>query len=236
MIRLQDNTPAYYIEQSRDFQLLCRLFDIVNFSGKNNADALVTLLQPALTKSTLLKLLCAKAGFISNFYLDDDILRNIAAGFPFIIKRKGTLQGIALAVNTILKAENNPQSAERIEFVIDNTNYKIIVLTPITLYNKVALLELFKYVVPTGIDISIQTYTAQGNVGQVNSTLYQKDMYDIISLKTILSSIERSSSSEYPTGISINTSPIGKTVESRLLQRFDTMQVVSSKDKESEDN
>ena len=235
MIRLQDNTPAYYIEQSRDFQLLCRLFDIVNFSGKNNADALATLLQPELSKSTLLKLLCAKAGFISNFYLDDDILRNIAAAFPFIVKRKGTLQGIALAVNTVLKAENKPQSTERIEFVIDNTNYKIIVLTPITLYNKVALLELFKYVVPTGIDISIQTYTAQGNIGQVNTTIYQKDMYDIISLQTILSSMERSSSSEYPTGVSINTETIGKTVESRMLQRFDTMQIVSSKDIE-EDN
>lgn len=236
MLRLQNNTPCYYTEKSRDFQLLCRLFDVVNFSTKNNVDAVSTAITSSSTKSSLLKLLCVRAGFISNFYLDNDILRNIAAAFPFIMKKKGTLQGIALATNAILKAENNPASTERIEFVIDTSNHKIIVLTPITIYNKTALVELFRYVVPAGVDISIQTYTALGDIGQVNTTIYQKDMYDIISLQTILSSIARSSSSESPKGVSINTDPVGKTVESRLLQKFDTTQIVSSKDIEQESN
>ena len=38
MIRLQDMTPSVYYDQSRDFQFIGRLFDVVLNSVKTNAD------------------------------------------------------------------------------------------------------------------------------------------------------------------------------------------------------
>lgn len=232
MIRLQDNVPAYYVEQSRDFQLLCRLYDILISAEKNNVDATSTLVQPNNIKSILLSLLCSRCGFITSYYLDDDILRNIAAAFPFIVRKKGTLQGIALAVNTILKAEKDPSAVERVELAIDKTSHEITILTPITLYNKVALQELLRYVIPAGIYVNIQEYASADDAGNVNTTLYQKDIYDIISIKTLLSSNARTSTSKDSVGLSINTNPVGETVESRLINNIYTSQIVGSKDVE----
>ena len=46
MIKLQDMTPDVYYNQSRDFQFIGRLYDIVLNSVKTNADLIIAGIVP----------------------------------------------------------------------------------------------------------------------------------------------------------------------------------------------
>ncbi len=50
MIRTQEMVPDYYIEKSRDFQILCRLYDFVLNPVKYNADTLLDTTDTAKSK------------------------------------------------------------------------------------------------------------------------------------------------------------------------------------------
>ena len=107
MFRLQDNTPSVYVNQSRDFQLFCRLYDCINNGVKFDIDTMLNILDPMKINDRMLNLLCTKVGFFPKAQYNSNVLRHIIASFPYAIKHKGTLLGIEIAVGTILKAEKD---------------------------------------------------------------------------------------------------------------------------------
>ena len=120
MFRFQDNLPEVYINESRDFQLLARLSDVL-FSGiKYDIDSMVNVLDATLAKDRMLQLMCTKIGFFPRVDIDSQVLKYIIASFPFIIKNKGNIIGIQAAVNAILKAENNPDAIGEPRVIVIN--------------------------------------------------------------------------------------------------------------------
>lgn len=146
-LRLTENVPDIYVKESRDFQLLCRLYDMTHQDIRYHIDTMTDALTAEKANNRILPLLADRVGFRTNKHIDDNVLRYIVAAFPYIIKNKGTKKGIEQAAATILKAEN---SIDPPIITIDNINYIITIITPIKIFNKTALEELLKYIVPAG--------------------------------------------------------------------------------------
>ena len=139
---------------------MARLSDVL-FSGmKYDIDSMVNILDATLARDTMLELMCTKIGFFPRIHIDANVLKYIIASFPYMLKYKGTRLGIEWAVNAILKAENNPDAIGRPNIVItsdkvvDTTGvqapYTVYIYTTIQIYNKAALKEVLRYVLPAG--------------------------------------------------------------------------------------
>ena len=196
MFRVQDNLPEVYINESRDFQLISRLYDVL-FSGvKYDIDSMVNVLDATLTKDTMLQLMCSKVGFFPRFEIDAQVLKYIIASFPFIVKNKGNKRGIEYAINAILKAENNPSAIGKPYIVINNNveegyrkPYTVYIYTTVTIYNKVALDEVMRYVLPIGSTYQILAYNKL--YSGVPTKITQTDKINVVQLHTYRDSVIR---------------------------------------------
>ena len=157
LVRLQDNIPNVYINNSRDFQLLCRVYDCVNNgvifdinSLKNNTDTRVC-------RDKYLDILSQRYGFSTSFVLESDALRKILSCFPYIIKNKGSIKSIKQITNLysnitkfrgtidILKNYGDDPTIIHAVINIGKTNG---ILPDLALLD-----ELLKYVLPAGISV-----------------------------------------------------------------------------------
>ena len=120
-LQLEHNVPDVYVEKSRDFQLLCRILDVVLNAAAERASGIVDNLDVDTIEEELLYPLVRRMGFTSKQYFPPRVLKNIAENFPHIIKNKGTIKAIEEAAYTILSAEQaikylevkyNPESAQ----------------------------------------------------------------------------------------------------------------------------
>ena len=92
-IRLQENLPLVYEENSRDFQLLGRLYDCVINGVKNDIDNLIYINNPDYCYSNILELLKTKVGFFTSKHFSDRELRHTLKVFSILLKNKGAKEG-----------------------------------------------------------------------------------------------------------------------------------------------
>lgn len=225
MFRIQDNVPEVYINESRDFQLISRLYDVLFSSVKYDIDVMINILDATLVKDSMLQLMCSKIGFFPSVEIDANVLKYIIASFPYIIKYKGSERGIEYAVNSILKAENNPDAVgtpyidiHRKQVDENDTlqEYTVYIYTTVSIYNKKALEEVLKYVIPVGMSFQILQYNRIDNAHP--TIIGQEDFVNSITVSPIRSGSIRGSKDEY-------IELFGKVVNA-----FDTSQVISSQD------
>lgn len=155
MFRFENNMPDYWMNESRDFQLLTRLNDIMFMGQRADINTIQNLNDSKKCKNTFLNLLAKKVGFFTDKYIEETVLRNIIGAFKIAVKNKGTKIGIEYAVRAILKAENN-SGVPVVQ--INNTDYTINILTPFNIKNVEALNEFLKYIIPAGYDVNIYSY------------------------------------------------------------------------------
>lgn len=146
MIKLQELTPSVYYEQSRDFQFIGRLYDIVLNYIKTNADNLYTLPIGKNMDEKLLNLLAFTLGFQSKHHYNSKQLLAICSVLPLILKNKGSLNAILIAVNSILYAEGINQALDY-EFKDNNL---VLYLSP-DLSDLTLLKDIMIYILPAGI-------------------------------------------------------------------------------------
>lgn len=157
MFRFEDNLPEYWLNESRDFQLLARLDDVLYMGQRADIFTISNLNSSKKCKNTFLNLLAKKVGFFTDKYIEDKVLRNIIGAFRLAVKHKGTKEGIIYAVTAILKAENST-GVPRVDIITENEQYVINIFTPINLINEVALKEFLKYIIPAGFIYNIYSY------------------------------------------------------------------------------
>lgn len=160
MFRLQNNVPPIYVEQSRDFQLLCRLMDCSQGAVKYDTDTIINILDASTIRDSLLQLLCTKVGFFPKIDIDANILKYIVAAFPYLLKYKGTKLGIEYAVRAILKSEFGDITKFKPEITIYNSKdeinkYTIYISSNLSDYSRQALEEVLNYVKPIGYSYTI---------------------------------------------------------------------------------
>lgn len=103
MIDVEKLVPQVYVEQSRDFQFLSKLYTCIISGVKEDVNSILDTIDTHYTKGQLLNLLATKVGFFSKLKLNNESLRIILNGFPYMIKNKGNIKGVKQAVELFLK-------------------------------------------------------------------------------------------------------------------------------------
>lgn len=194
IFRLQNNVPQVYVDESRDFQTLCRTFDVLHGGIMYDIASMQNLSRPLKINDSLLGLYATKVGFFTNRDIDASVLRYILSAFPYIVRMKGTEAGIRLAVATIMRVENVPRRFGTFSIVIDNDNYSITIYTQLEIIHKKDLLEVLKYVIPTGYTCKISSARVQN---PVQSSINPSDRINNVTIKWDKSGVVRYSGGEY---------------------------------------
>lgn len=153
MIKTQNLVPDVYYNESRDFQLFGRAYDITFNYLKTNIDLITN-----RKDSKLLELLLRTVGFQTKRQYNYNDLYILSQNFIDIMRNKGTTEGIDKAIKTILHAENIKSKYEI--YMEEEDGFKVI-----TLYidadlnsSEVALLEeILDYILPIGTLYSIKS-------------------------------------------------------------------------------
>ena len=162
--RVKDNVPYIYTKESRDFQLLCNVFDLMNNGVKFDIDSIKSLSSADFCRDNILPYLQHKLGLFLNMQVTDDILRPILKCFPYIVRKKGSKEGIIETIClflTTMKSDgkytigvrNNPDGVSGL-YVID-------IGAEAKMYNVQLLDQLLKYILPPGYDIEYHKYVSK---------------------------------------------------------------------------
>ena len=219
VIRLQNEIPEVYTMQSRDFQLLCRLYDCAINSTKFDVDTIKKISSTHDIRTNMLPLLQTKLGFFSNAKTTDEALRLILEAFPSLIKSKGSLKSINEAINLYLKILN-----VRVPVIITKTDdetqlYNItlpdhtVVIGLSTSFKNTAEIfkDLLKYIMPAGFNYYIYFYSSVADL----SNFINSDNVAIIYISDSINSLIRAK------GDTFNTD-----VEDRLIRSVSMMEVM----------
>ena len=171
MIKLQDLTPNIYYQQSRDFQFIGRLYDIVLNMAKTNASLIYNVPLNDNTDSRLIDLMALTLGFRSKHNYSIKQLTALCSAFSTIIKNKGNLQAIELAGNTLVNAEG---ITDEFKCEFDEDNYLLQVFIPEKFSDTSLLRDLLNYILPAGIQVRLIT-EAKAVSAEIISTLTTAD-------------------------------------------------------------
>lgn len=161
IFRLQENVPEAYIKGSRDFQLLCNIFDVMNSGIKYDIDSIRDVTDTTYCHENLLEYLKTKLGFNSKVKFNNTQLRQILQAFPSIIKYKGSKKGILYCIYTYLNiiGINTEVNVDIVNVdVVNGDNYVVNVSLQTPGRDLTVLKELLKFVIPTGYNVHFSFY------------------------------------------------------------------------------
>lgn len=223
MINFQDMTPDIYCDESRDFQLLCKIGDFTFNEVKYEADTITHILDTRQIKGSILPLLQTKLGFFSSSDMTDDELRMVLRVFPELIKLKGSDLALKYLLNACLKLYNISASF-KIERVGQDTKIGSINLDKYSILvgiNKVISIsnivqELIKYIMPPGYKMYIYFYT---DIPLSSRHIY-KDYIDLVLVSDNISSQVRRN-------VNIDNINFSQSYEDIILGAVDTLKIMS---------
>lgn len=150
MITLENLTPRIFYKQSRDFQFIGRLFDLVLNSVKTNSDTIYYLPFGINHDDQLVDLLATSLGFKLTHNYNAKQLGALCSVLPKVLKNKGSIEAITIAANAMLQAEG----------IVDNIDYsikngKLTLYIPEQLSDLTLLSDLLTYVLPAGMSCAL---------------------------------------------------------------------------------
>lgn len=159
MFRVEQNVPDVYVQESRDFQLLARLYDLAFQSSRFSIDSMQDISDTMRCNATLLPLLSTKLGFPAQLDVDERAYRHVLSAFPRIIRYKGSLTGVALIANLFERITNTGVE------IIKNKDSLAIIFDSYTPQDVSLFLTLLQYVRPTGFIIDYYARTSVDSSG-----------------------------------------------------------------------
>lgn len=173
VFRLSENVPKVYVDESRDFHLLCNLFDSLQNSIKYDIDTMLNVADTSKCPEAYIPFLQSKLGFISQNKYSTTTLRIVLQLFPLLIRWKGSKEGVYTAILVYRRAKHVHCD---ISVVFDNTDYSILVsINTVELLDISLLKDLLNYVVPAGYKLKYQFYAKEAPTDKLsvrNTTSY----------------------------------------------------------------
>ena len=164
LFKLEENVPDIYVEMSRDFQLLCRVYDILVNSNIITQSKIRQQLNIDQIDDKLLKLLAGRLGFNSDNYIPTEVMRSILLQFPFMIKNKGTKVGIEQAIKSVIKQTSKVNSVYVSDITIATGEIKVTVESDdASAVDMSYLSNVLKYVVPVGYTVNVAVSQTSAN-------------------------------------------------------------------------
>lgn len=156
LFKLEENVPDVYVEMSRDFQLLCRIYNIFVNSNIITQSKIRKQLNIEQIDDKLLKLLAGRLGFSSDNYIPTKVMRSILLQFPSMIKNKGTKVGIEQAIKSVIKQTSNVNNVQVSDITIATGKINVTVESDdISAVDTSYLSDVLKYVVPVGYTVNV---------------------------------------------------------------------------------
>lgn len=165
----RNRVPDAYFNESRDFQMLCNLYDCLDMGVKFDIDSILNLTSTDLIHENALPHLQTKLGFFTNLKISGETLRNILKGFPYLLKYKGSREGIIKCIQLFLNSSNLERDSN-IEVINkqmqkDILGYQVnqdIYIVKINLKSEILdvtlLDEMLKYIIPAGYGVNYVFY------------------------------------------------------------------------------
>lgn len=242
-LNLIENVPDIYVNESRDFQLLLRLYQCIISGLRYNIDTVQYLTDTRIIRNSMLPLLQTKLGFYPSHQWNDEGLRLVLQAFPTILKNKGSLLAIKQLLNVYLKILGI-KSSYIITYVNESTTVADRVIKDHTLsigleagsINQELLSDLLKYILPTGILFDI--YYFKSFEMQYTELLNNSEAVVLAAVETTTASVLRSSLAEYNSNVThgvVYPDDSSQTVidtENRLMGAVGTTELAGSEDEE----
>ena len=168
MIKLQDLTPEVYYKESRDFQFIGRLYDVVLNAVKTNVDMIYDIPASDAAGSKMIDLLALTLGFKARHTYSVNQLAAICSIFPTILRLKGTEEAIHNVVKALLSTEGITKNYG-ITADIDNP-FKWYIIVPLELKDLTLLKDLLEYIIPAGISCEVSRATNE-DIGSAETNL-----------------------------------------------------------------
>lgn len=162
MFRVENNVPEVYIAESRDFQLVSRLYDLVLQATRFSIDSIEDTSDTMRCNNRLLSLLSTKVGLFGTVTVPDAAYRQVLSAFPYIIKHKGSIQGLQLVVNLFERITNYKIYLDIID---DQLHIVQITFTKYAPYRDLLYL-LLDYVRPVGSIVKYRVITSDSLLSQ----------------------------------------------------------------------
>lgn len=155
MIEVRTQVPRVYYSESRDFQLIGRLFESIINYNKTNIDCMEGIKDVNDTPDSLVNLLAKTVGFESKHEYDIHDLKIICGCFSSILKYKGTRVAIDKAISALLNSQGIDEDYY-VEYPPDTDEInQINIYLPSNVSDIILLKDLFNYILPVGWSYSL---------------------------------------------------------------------------------
>lgn len=181
-IEFQQLTPSVYYNQSRDFQFIGRLFDVVLNSVKMNADMIYNIPLTDDYDSKLSDLLALTLGLKLKHKYPAKQLSAICSCFSEVLRNKGSLVAVEMVVNALMSAEGLKQ-----EYRCELNDNTLNIFVPYQLSDLSLLRDIMDYILPAGItcNIGILNYTASSADTKVGLSQHHQAAQETVILNKI---------------------------------------------------
>lgn len=224
VLRFKDLAPETYSNQSRDFQMLTRLLDLMSNSQMHRAEQSFFLNNPEFCSSDYLRLLSHKLGFDYQSTVYENELRQILQAFKYLVSYKGSLKGISEAVNLFMNIKR-----EYFDYTISVDHKQAIIY--IDLYDRVisdlsVLTDILRYILPCGYALKYRPLVL-AEFGGADAEYSQKIQLALLnSLNNTAIAIK--SPEDGSTTLEYIPDQVAERIKSKILNAFNTMQVVAN--------
>ena len=158
-MKVEKMVPRVYYKESRDFSYIGRIFEIGLNYMKTCADLSGADPDSDQVNPMIVDLLSTTLGFESKHqYITQDLIA-IASTLVDILKYKGTKRSIEKVIETLAASQQIDQELELVPDEEDKYNWTLII--PPDLKDIVLLKDLFDYILPAGICISLKKAKAE---------------------------------------------------------------------------
>lgn len=152
MIKIQDSVPSVYYNNSRDFQLIGHLFDLVLNAIKTDADLLFNLPLSINSDDQLLELMAYTFGLrLDGAKYSSKQLRAVCSVAPQMMKAKGSIKAVQLLCTALMHADGLED-----QFTLGvEQDTELVVSLPPTASCREIILEILPYVLPAGMVFTV---------------------------------------------------------------------------------
>lgn len=153
MIELQKLTPKVYYNESRDFQFIGRLFDLILNDTKTNVELINNLPLNEGADSNLIDLMAMTLGFKLKHNYSVAQLTALCSVFMKIMRNKGSIYAIQMAGDTLVHAEG---ITKKFFVEIDTAdNQNLLIYLPSQFTNLSLFKDLLTYILPAGMTYQV---------------------------------------------------------------------------------
>jgi len=206
MIKVKDLTPDIYHNQSRDFQFISRLYDLVLNSVKTGTDMINTLPLNTNLDNKLVDLVATTLGFKQKHNYNIKQLVAICNIFPTILRKKGSIQAIQLIGDALLNAEG---LTDECTVSLSDDKCEVTVTLSKSLSDTTLFYDLLNYVLPAGMSCHLITVLTKNEA--INTTaatnISVKNDYNRASKKSV---VWRVDTDPIPAGHMTNTTIVDR--------------------------